>query len=250
MRIAVEASSVSPWVDLLLRELGHEVFVVNPRRARLIAAATLKTDKVDAETLARLVRIDPQFLSPITHRSVESRQQRAILRVRAVVVETRSKMMSVVRGLVKQFGKRIPACAAEGFVERFREFSLQLDPALVAAVTPLVEEIEALGTRIETANAEVKALASQKEVVERLDEIPGVGELVAVAFVLCVDDSKRFKDSRDVAGFLGLRPAMRSSADVKHLGSITKQGDKYLRARGIAKSGRRPDRGIDTASIL
>ena len=54
MRIAVEASSVSPWVDLLLRELGHEVFVVNPRRVRLIAEATLKTDKVDAELRARL----------------------------------------------------------------------------------------------------------------------------------------------------------------------------------------------------
>lgn len=230
MRVAVEASSVSPWVDRLLRELGHEVYVVNPRRVRLIAEATLKTDKVDAETLARLVRIDPKFLSPITHRSEESRQQRAVLRVRAVIVETRSKMISVVRGLVKQFGKRIPAYSADLFVERFREFADQLDPAVVTAVTPLVDEIEALGLRIDTADAEVKALASQREVVERLDEIPGIGELVAVAFVLCIDDPKRFKDSRDVAGFLGLRPAMRSSADVKHYGRVTKQGDRYMRS--------------------
>jgi transposase len=230
MRIAVETSSVSPWVDLLLRELGHEVYVVNPRRVRLIAEATLKTEKVDAETLARLVRLDPKFLSPITHRSVESRQQRAVLRVRAVLVETRSKMISVVRGLVKQFGKRMPACTADTFVERFRDVSSELDAVVIAAVTPLVDEIEGLGARIATADAEVKALASQKEVVERLDAIPGVGELVAVAFVLCVDDPTRFKDSRDVAGFLGLRPAMRSSADVKHYGRITKQGDRYMRA--------------------
>lgn len=150
MRVAVEASSVSPWVDKLLRELGHEVYVVNPRRVRLIAEATLKTDKVDAETLARLVRIDPQFLSPITHRSEESRQQRAILRVRAVIVETRSKMISVVRGLVKQFGKRIAACSADLFVERFREFADQLDPAVVVAVTPLVEDsdIKRFGERL------------------------------------------------------------------------------------------------------
>lgn len=180
---------MSPWVDRLLRELGHEVYVVNPRRVRLIAEATLKTDKVDAETLARLVRIDPKFLSPITHRSEESRQQRAVLRVRAVIEETRSKMISVVRGLVKRFGKRIPACSADLFVERFREFADQLDPAVVTAVTPLVEEIEVPGLRIDTADAEVKALASQREVVERLDEIPGIGELVAVAFVLCIDVS-------------------------------------------------------------
>lgn len=63
MRVAVDASGSSPWVEVLLKELGREVFVVNPRRVRLIAKANLKTAKVDAETLARLVRIDPAFLS-------------------------------------------------------------------------------------------------------------------------------------------------------------------------------------------
>jgi len=65
MRIVLEAGGSSPWVSRLLGELGHEVTVCSPRRVRLIAESTLKNDKVDAEVLARLLRMDPGFLKPI-----------------------------------------------------------------------------------------------------------------------------------------------------------------------------------------
>jgi len=69
MRVVMEAGGSSPWVSRLVETLGHEVIVCSPRRVRLIAESSLKNDKVDAEVLARLVRLDPGFLHPIRHRS-------------------------------------------------------------------------------------------------------------------------------------------------------------------------------------
>lgn len=69
MRVVMEAGGTSPWVSRLLDSLGHEVVVCSPRRVRLIAESKLKNDRVDAEVLARLVRLDPEFLKPIRHRA-------------------------------------------------------------------------------------------------------------------------------------------------------------------------------------
>src|SRR5262249_3498599 len=68
-RIAIEVGTHSPWVSRLLRSFGHEVIVANPRQLELITKSSRKTDKVDARTLARLARMDPELLRPIQHRS-------------------------------------------------------------------------------------------------------------------------------------------------------------------------------------
>jgi transposase len=68
-RIVLEVGTHSPWSSRLLRELGHEVVVANPRRVLLISRAERKTDRVDAETLARLGNMDVKLLAPIEQRS-------------------------------------------------------------------------------------------------------------------------------------------------------------------------------------
>ena len=90
MRICIEASGLSPWVGRILTELGHEVIVANAQRVRLIAESTLKNDRVDAETLARLVRMDPALLCPIRHRSEETQRLRGMLRVRRTLINSRT----------------------------------------------------------------------------------------------------------------------------------------------------------------
>src|SRR5664279_3838092 len=72
-RIALEAGGHSPWVSRQLQEFGHEVIVANPRNVRLIGESTRKDDRLDARTLARLARIDPMLLSPVTHRTQQHR---------------------------------------------------------------------------------------------------------------------------------------------------------------------------------
>ena len=71
-RIALETGMHSPWVSRLLSELGHETIVAHARNVRLIGESRRKDDRLDAQTLARLARIDPQLLSPVQHRSARA----------------------------------------------------------------------------------------------------------------------------------------------------------------------------------
>jgi transposase len=99
-RIAVEVGTHSPWVSRLLRSWGHEVLVANPRRVRLITESSRKNDKLDARTLARLARIDPELLAPVRHRSEQAQTDLLVIRARAALVEARTHLVNAARGLV------------------------------------------------------------------------------------------------------------------------------------------------------
>ena len=90
LRIVLEAGTHSPWVSRLLTDLGHEVLVANPRKLRLIYKNESKSDRVDAEYLARLGRLDPSLLAPLRHRSAETQKDLAVLRSRMCLVRARS----------------------------------------------------------------------------------------------------------------------------------------------------------------
>ena len=81
-RVAMEAGTHSPYASRVVAAAGHEVLVANPRRVRLIYGEHTKSDQVDAETLARLARVDPRLLSSIEHRTERQQADRALLRAR------------------------------------------------------------------------------------------------------------------------------------------------------------------------
>jgi transposase len=81
-RIALETGTHSPWVSRLLSELGHEVIVAHARKVRLIGESRKKDDRLDAQTLARLARIDPQLLCPVKHRSAKAQADLTVIRAR------------------------------------------------------------------------------------------------------------------------------------------------------------------------
>ena len=110
MRIALEVGTHSPWVSRLLKELGHEVLVANPRKTRLIYQNRGKQDRVDAEALARIARLDPKLLYPVEHRPESVAQDMAVLRSRDVLVRTRTQLVNHVRGAVKATGHRLRKC--------------------------------------------------------------------------------------------------------------------------------------------
>ncbi len=98
VRVVLESSCVTPWVSRLLAEMGHEVVVLNPRRVRLIAESTLKSDTIDAEILARLSRFDLKLLRPVYQRSEAAQELRTRLRVRGSLVKARTALINSVRG--------------------------------------------------------------------------------------------------------------------------------------------------------
>jgi transposase len=96
-RIALETGMHSPWVSRLLGELGHEVIVAHARKVRLIGESRKKDDRLDAQTLARLARIDPQLLCPVKHRSARVQADLTVIRARAGLVRARTALVNTVR---------------------------------------------------------------------------------------------------------------------------------------------------------
>jgi len=112
-RIAIEVGTHSPWVSRLLQKLGHEMIVANPKQVKLITESSRKDDRLDAQTLARLARIDPQLLRPIQHRSENAQGALMVIRVRAALMAVRTSLVNTARGLAKSMGERLPKCDAD-----------------------------------------------------------------------------------------------------------------------------------------
>ena len=126
-RIALETGMHSPWVSRLLSELGHEVIVAHARNVRLIGESRKKDDRLDARTLARLARIDPQLLAPVKHRSAQAQAHLMVIRARAGLVRARTSLINTARGLTKSYGERLRGCNPRNMnPEKAQELSPEL----------------------------------------------------------------------------------------------------------------------------
>src|ERR1039458_5454888 len=112
-RIALEVGTHSPWISRLLKAMGHEVIVANPRQLKLITESSRKNDRVDAEMLARLARVDPKLLRPIRHRGEAAQMDLMAGRARAALVEARTSLVNAARGFSKTTGERLAGCDAD-----------------------------------------------------------------------------------------------------------------------------------------
>jgi len=225
-RIAIEVGTHSPWVSRTLGALGHEVIVANARQLPLIYGSRRKNDKLDAEKLARLARLDATLLKGIRHRGEEGQGELMLIRSRAQLVETRTGLMNMVRGLVKSRGERLAGCTSEGFgVELLKG----LDEAAVRALKPVVVLIEQMTETIKGYDKQVEEMGKKHAEIARLDQVSGVGPLIAATYILTIEDPERFGRSRDVGGYLGLVPGQSDSGESQPQKRITKAGDGYLR---------------------
>ena len=185
-RIALETGTHSPWISRLLDELGHEVIVANARKVRLIGESRKKDDRLDAQTLARLARIDPALLCPVQHRSAQAQADLTVIRARAGLVRARTALVNTARSLAKSYGERLRGCNVRNMNPEKAE---GLSPELQRALEPLI----------------------------------------ALTFLLTLEDPHRFRKSRDVGCYLGLQPGRRNSGQSAPQMHISKEGDPYLR---------------------
>lgn len=182
MRIALEVGTHSPWVSRLLEQLGHEVLVANARKLRLIYKNRRKTDKVDAEYLARLARVDPELLHPLQHRGEQAQSDLAVLRSRDALVKVRTQLVNHVRGAVKSLGHRLPKCTAKGFARKVVD---ELPAPLRPALTPLLETLTLVNEQIKAYDRELEqTLVKKYPESELLLQVRGVGPVTALAYLL------------------------------------------------------------------
>lgn len=215
-RVVLEAGTHSPWISRLFKEAGNEVIVANPRRVQLIAQSTRKNDKTDAETLARLGRLDPRLLAPVIHRSAQAQADLALIRSRNALISARTVLINHVRGAVKSVGGRLPSCDSNSFHRKARP---GLPESLWASMGPLLNAIEKLTEEIKAADRRVLDLIESRYPEARaLQQVAGVGPLISLAFILTIayrQDGRRLppSDARQRCSLhswlsrTGLRPA-------------------------------------------
>ena len=226
-RVAMEVGTHSPWLSRWLTSLGFETIVANARQVQLISASSRKNDRMDAHLLARLARVDPQLLRPIRHRSEQAQADLMTIRIRAALVEARTSLVNAARGFAKAQGDRLPACDADAMgVEKMEA----LPAGMRERLRPLLEQVESLTEKIKTLETKIEQIArTEYPETALLRQVSGVGTLIALTFVLTVEDRNRFQKSRDVGCYVGLRPRQGESGQSQPQLRITKEGDRYLR---------------------
>jgi transposase len=193
---------------------------------RLIHRNDQKSDEVDAELLARLCRFDPQLLYPICHKGEDAQTAFTVLRTRDALVRSRTALINHARGIVKPTGHRLPKCSSRYFGKLQDELPETLRPVLepiLQTVSQLTDQIQAYGQQIEHIGQD------QYPQTLLLRQVPGVGPITALAFVLTIGDPWRFIHNRDVGAYLGMVPRRSQTGQSDPELPITKAGSRYLR---------------------
>ena len=194
-RIALEVGTHSAWVVELLKELGHEVIAANARKLRMIFQNDSKNDRIDAQQLARVARMDPKLLYPIEHRARSARADLAIMRSRDALVTTRTRLINHIHGVLKSFGFRIKKYAARGF---HRQITGQIPVERKPALAPLVKMLADISEQVSVYERELERL-SKEDYPETalLSQVDRVGPITSLRYVLTIEDPGRIKKSRN-----------------------------------------------------
>lgn len=228
--VVMEVGMNSPWVSRYFQGLGHRVVVANPRKVRAIYQNERKSDRKDAEMLARLARSDEELLHPVEHRPEEVQRDLLRVKLRDNLVRQRVDIISSVRFTLKSLGVRVGSPNTECFARHARKALAGEHAVLLAAVEPSLRVVDALTAAVRELDFEIGRLAREGyPETGLLTQIAGVGPITSLAFVLTVGDPSRFGRSRDVAAYFGLVPRRDQSGDTDKQMRISKAGDAYMR---------------------
>src|SRR5271168_4289042 len=172
-RVVFEVGTHSAWVQEVICVCGHEVLVANPRLMEGSKRRKRKNDRIDANKLARLGRVDPQSLHPMRHRSKEVRQDLVMLRARDALVAARTQLINATGGLVKSMGARLPKCSSPSFA---RQAADVVPIEIREALLPLASLAAALSNSIQEYDEKIEKLGSEKYGhTALLRQVKGVG---------------------------------------------------------------------------
>src|SRR5215210_2603434 len=225
--VALEATYGWEWLAELLEEAGYDLHFAHPLRTRAIAAARVKTDAIDARTLAHLLRaglLPEAYVAPR-----ELRDLRELLRHRATLTRMRSAVKNRVHAILAKHG--IPREHSDLFGKGGREFlaALELRDAPRRRLDSLIALICDFDREIEQTTREIEQRAKADDRVDVLTQIRGVGRYTAMLIIAEVGDITRFPTARHLCSWAGLTPTVRSSDGKARLGRISRQGSPALR---------------------
>jgi transposase len=228
--IGIEACASSHYWARELRALGHEVKLMPPAYVKPYVKRQ-KNDATDAEAICEAVQRPSMRFVPI--KPPEQQAGLVLHRTRHLLVRQLTGVINALRAHMAEFGIVAPQGrkGVETLVAVINDDKDNRIPSLVrTCLTALAIQLELLRRQIQILDRRLVGWHRSNEACRRLDAIPGVGPALATALVASVPDPKAFKCGRDFSAWVGLVPKQNSSGGKERLGSITKQGDRYLRS--------------------
>lgn len=224
--VSFETGTHANWMYDLLKSLGFtDVIVADARKLKMISQSDKKSDRRDAHTLAKFAQSCPELLHPVQPRGEQARQDRRLLSARKVSIETRTKLIAHVRGIVKSAGARLPSSDPG----KFPCLADALPDSLKETLTPVMNIIRKINESISEFDDLIEKRCKNDHTIERLTQVAQVGPITGLAFSATIEDPQRFPRNRAIASFLGLRPKLDQSGEIDKQLPITKAGDGYMR---------------------
>lgn len=226
-RVGLEAGPLSEWIARGLEAHSVEVVLMETRQVRAaLSAMVVKTDRKDARGMAQLLRTG--WFRPVHVKTIDAREQRALLSARATLVARLRDIENSMRGLLRGFGLRIPRVLRGRWEAAVRD-CLAGHPTLLVISEPLLAAREALQVQLTVLDKRTRDAARADPVCRRLMTVPGVGAIVAMTFRAAVDRPERFRSSRQVGACFGLTPRKYQSGETDRAGAISRAGDASVR---------------------
>lgn len=227
MRCVLEASPLAEWAADTLEGLGHEVVVIDPRRAKAVICTKNKTDRLDARKLAKMARTG--WYTAVHRKTHQARTIRSLLKARSGLVATSTAQRNRILGLLRAHGIKSRGLGG-------RDFEAKVMKKVAVGAPELTLIFKSLFRIWRESRREAEKLTTALAKLSRYDasccllmSVPGVGPIVSAAYVATIDDPSRFRRSDQVASYLGLVPRVHQSGQTEYRGRITKEGDRLLR---------------------
>ncbi len=226
-RVVLEVTTNSWHIYDTLTEHAGQVVVANPHKTRLIAEARIKSDKVDAVALARLLA--SRFICEVWVPAKHIRQQRALVTHRATLSRQMTGVKNRIHSLLLRHNLRSPeryifSAAGLSWLQ-----ALELNPLERLEMRHLLAQLELLKAQRKEVERQIARLAAQDERVPRLMQITGVGYFTAFAILGHIGKINRFSTPRKLSSYAGLVPSLHQSGRHRYHGHITKAGSPQLR---------------------
>jgi transposase len=226
-RIGLESGQLSTWLYHGLKSKGLPVICVDARHAK--AALSLKVNKTDANDargLAQIMRVG--WYREVSVKGLDTQAVRALLVVRAKLVSQVTGIKNCVRGVLKTFGRVLPKGLRSQFPARVRTAIAGHD-VLEAILKPILKALEGIMAQLLIYDRAVIGHARTDQTTRHLMSAPGVGPVVALAYITGVEDPSRFSSSTSVGAYFGMTPRRYKSGEVDRSGRISKCGDSMVR---------------------
>ncbi|MCM8777593.1 MAG: IS110 family transposase [Candidatus Omnitrophica bacterium] len=226
--VVIESTTGWEWLSDLLEEEGLEVKLANPQKVKLIAEATIKTDKIDATTLAQLERTNFLPCSYLAPRQI--RERRELLRHRMILVRLRTGLKSRVHSVLSKKGI-ITEEITDLFGKRGREFlkEVELPDIYKEEMNTYLNLIDTIDKHIERKEKQIRKIVKEEELAKLLMTIPGISWFSALLLLSEIGDIARFSSPKKLCSYAGLVPTTSQTDETVYHGHLKKDSNKYIK---------------------